>query len=120
MGKVAVSILGTGEGLAAPMDGRFGRADRFLIVDPDADEVLQTVVNPARDASHGAGPAAATLMKDLAVESVISGRYGPKASDTLSALGIRLWIAPPDLTAGEALALLRAGRLDRDEKRVFR
>ena len=120
MSRIAVSILETGEGLDAPMDGRFGRAERFLIIDPDADEVIQTVANPARDMSHGAGPAAASLMKELAVESVISSRYGPKASDTLSALGIQSWSAPLGLTAGEALAMLRAGRLDRNELRVFR
>ncbi len=120
MGRVAISIAGTGEGLAAPMDGRFGRAERFLVVDLETDEVLRTADNEARNASHGAGPRSASLMGELGATAVISGRFGPKAADALNALGLQTWIAPPGLTAGEALALLRDGQLERGTVQVFR
>lgn len=120
MGSLAISIQSRGEGLLAPMDGRFGRAPRFLIVDSKSRRVLRTVVNPAQDASHGAGPRAASLMKDQGVEGVISGRFGPKAAEALEALGVQAWIAPDDLGAGEALAMHRAGQLERHSLRTYR
>ena len=120
MGNLAVSIQDQGEGLLAPMDGRFGRAPRFLIVDLESHQILWTVANPAQDASHGAGPQTAGLMKDYGVEGVISGRYGPKAAEALEALGIQAWIAPDGLGAGEALAMHRAGRLERQVLRTYR
>jgi predicted Fe-Mo cluster-binding NifX family protein len=120
MGNLAVSIQNQGKGLLAPMDDRFGRAPRFLIVDRDSHQVLWTVVNSAQDASHGAGPQTASLMKDYGVEAVVSGRYGPKAAEALEALGIQALIAPTGLTAGEALLMRQDGRLERHALRTYR
>ena len=48
MGKVAITILESGEDADAPMDGRVGRAERFLVADQDTGEALQIVDNDAR------------------------------------------------------------------------
>lgn len=120
MGNLAVSIQDQGEGLLAPMDGRFGRAPRFLIVDLNSHQILWTVANPAQDASHGAGPKAAGVMKDYGVVGVISGRFGPKAAEALEAFGIETWIAPDGLGAGEALAMHQKGQLERQALRTYR
>jgi predicted Fe-Mo cluster-binding NifX family protein len=120
MGRFAVSIGTMGDGLDAPMNGHFGRAERFLVVDTGAERGTRVVINPARAVGHGAGLQAANLVRDLAVDAVISGTYGRKACESLCASGIRAWLAPPALTAGEALALLRVGRLERCEARVHR
>jgi predicted Fe-Mo cluster-binding NifX family protein len=113
MGRIAISVTHEGEGMDALMDGRFGRAEAFLLVDRQTGEVVETIDNASVGASHGAGTAAANTMKSGGVEAVISGRFGPKAFDALRALGIETWVAPPGLTAGEALRLLDEGNLEK-------
>ena len=78
-----------------------------------AGEAVETVDNASVNASHGAGTAAANTMRSGGVEVVISGRFGPKAFDALRALGIETWVAPPGLTAGEALRMFDQGDLEK-------
>jgi len=118
--KVVITIAQQGEGLAAPMDERFGRAPRFLVVQRDSGEVLDTAVNPGIAASRGAGTGAATMVQQLGVDAVISGTFGPNAVEALEGLGVQAWIAPAGLTAGQALERLREGRLERMEMKVYR
>ena len=106
MGRIAISVTRDGEGMHAVMDGRFGRAEAFLVVEREGGEVVETIDNASVGASHGAGTAAANTMKSAGVEAVISGRFGPKAFDALRALGIETWVAPSGITAGEALRML--------------
>ena len=106
MGRIAVSVTRQGEGTDALMDGRFGRAEAFLVVERESGEVVETIDNVSVGASHGAGIAAANTMKSGGVEAVISGRFGPKAFDALRALGIETWVAPSGISAGEALRML--------------
>jgi predicted Fe-Mo cluster-binding NifX family protein len=113
MGRIAISVTRQGEGMDALMDGRFGRAEAFLVVDREGGEVIDTIDNASVGASHGAGTAAANTMKLAGVEAVISGRFGPKAFDALRALGIDTWVAPQGITAGEALLMLDNGGLER-------
>lgn len=120
MYKIAVSILEQGEGLSAPMDERFGRAARFLLVDRDGGDDPKVIVNSNAGAAHGAGTGSAAVMQDHGVEAVISGRFGPKAFDTLQAMKIQCWTAPPGLTAREALDRFRDGKLERMELKTFR
>lgn len=112
MGRIAISVTREGEGMQALMDSRFGRAEAFLVVDRKTGDVVETIENASVAASHGAGTAAANTMRSGGVEAVISGRFGPKAFDTLRALGIETWVAPPGITAGEALRMLESGELE--------
>jgi predicted Fe-Mo cluster-binding NifX family protein len=96
----------------AVMDSRFGRAEAFLVVERDSGEVVETIGNECVGSSRGAGIAAANTMKSIGVGTVISGRFGPKAFDALQALGIETWVAPPGITAGEALRLFDDGDLE--------
>jgi predicted Fe-Mo cluster-binding NifX family protein len=105
-GRVAITVVDD-SGLDAAMDPRFGRAPFFLIVDADTGELEAVVANPAAQAGHGAGTGAAALMSENRVRAVISGRFGPKASDGLRGLGITALIAPEGLTARQALQLIR-------------
>jgi predicted Fe-Mo cluster-binding NifX family protein len=113
MGRIAISVTHEGEGMDTLMDGRFGRAEAFLVVDRESGEVVETIENTSVGASHGAGTAAANTMKSGGVEAVISGRFGPKAFDALRALGIETWVAPPGITVGQALRMLAEGDLER-------
>ena len=111
MDRIAISIVRNEKGLNDPMDDRFGRAEAFLVVDGVTGEAVETIDNASVDASHGAGTGAANMLKSAGVGAVISGRFGPKASDALQALGIEAWVAPPGITAGEAVRLLQDGDL---------
>lgn len=120
MSKVAITIGKKGQGLAAAMDERFGRAPRFLVVDSETAEVKQVVDNPAVEAAHGAGTGAAALMAEHGVTAVVSGRFGPKAFQALRALGIEAWMTAAGLTAEQALEKYREHGLERMELRVYR
>ena len=111
MSKIAISVLRGGQGLGASMDDRFGRAEAFLVVERETGEAIETIDNALVGAAHGAGTGTANMLKSAGVGTVISGRIGPKASDALRAHGIEAWIAPPRITAGEALRLLEQGGL---------
>jgi predicted Fe-Mo cluster-binding NifX family protein len=120
MCKVVITIAKRGEGLAAPMDDRFGRAPRFLIVERDSGEVLETAPNPGLDAARGAGTGAAARVQQLGVDAAVSGTFGPNAVEALEAMGIQAWLAPAGLTAGQALEKLREGDLERVALKVYR
>jgi len=111
MDRIAISIVRNDKGLNDRMDDRFGRAEAFLVVDGATGEAVETIDNALVGAAHGAGTGAANMLKAAGVGTVISGRFGPKASDALRAHGIEAWMAPPGLTAGEALPLLEDGGL---------
>lgn len=102
------------------MDERFGRAERFLLVDRESGEVIETVDNTAANEAHGAGTSAASLMRDRGVTAVLSGRFGPKAFQALQGLGIETWLVPPSVTARQALERLASGTLRRMEMKVYR
>jgi predicted Fe-Mo cluster-binding NifX family protein len=112
MSRIAISVLRGGQGLDAAMDDRFGRAEAFLVAERETGQSTETIDNASVNASHGAGTGAANVLKSAGVGAVISGRFGPKAFDALRALGIEAWIAPPGITAGEALRLLEDGALE--------
>lgn len=118
--KIAITVQRAGA-LDERMDSRFGRAPAFLLVEEEeASEEVTAQDNPATTAAHGAGTAAAATMADLGVNVVISGRFGPKAYEALTALGVEMWAAPGGLTAREALDRYRAGELQRMVVETFR
>ena len=112
MSRIAISIVGTDEGLSALMDDRFGRAESFVVVDRESGEAVETIDNASVQASRGAGTATANMLRLAGVDAVISGRFGPKAFDALRALGIEAWIAPSGITAREALRMLAEDGLE--------
>jgi len=108
--SVVITVAG-GSDLEASVDPAFGRAARFLVVDFPTGQVLEAIDNPATDAAHGAGVQAANLVGRIGASVVISGRFGPKASAGLRSLGVTMYELTGELTAGQALAELRSGKL---------
>ena len=115
--RIAISVAHIA-GLSSPMDPRFGRAAGFLVVQDG--EVLIELTNSAVNASHGAGTGAASLMHEHGVGRVISGAFGPKAHAALTGFGITMLVAPPGLTAAEALEKAQRGELKTQQMRVIR
>lgn len=108
--KIAITLAAPG-GLDQKMDPRFGRAAAFLFVDVDEGTVVAEESNAAVSAAHGAGTAAASSMQQHGASGVISGRFGPKAAQALSAMNLEMWAAPNGVTAREALELYKSGSL---------
>ena len=117
--KCPISIKSK-DGLEALVDPRFGRAHAFVIVELETREIVAQFFNDAAAAAHGAGIAATVFINSNHVDAVISGRFGPKAFAALAGMGITVWIAPPNITARQALELFRLGELERMQLQVFR
>jgi predicted Fe-Mo cluster-binding NifX family protein len=84
-----IAVSAEKQELNSVMDLRFGRANYFLIYDP-ANGNSRFVDNPAKNASGGAGPMAAEMLVNEGVGKIISGDFGPKASDALNAMNIEM------------------------------
>lgn len=106
--KVAVTT--TGNTLDSPIDPRFGRAQKFAIVDTESDaiEIVDNTQN--LNAVQGAGIQAGETIVRSGVKRVITGHCGPKAFRTLQAAGIEV-ITGASGTVGETVERFKAGEL---------
>jgi predicted Fe-Mo cluster-binding NifX family protein len=109
--KIAITTQ-TGN-LDSSFHPRFGRAVYFVVVDTETEE-YEAYANPARDASGGAGVQAAQFINERGAQAVISGDFGPKAYNALTAGGVQMFLAPAneDLTARELLKRFQQGQLE--------
>ncbi len=100
----------TGDDLSAPLDGRFGRAPRFLIYDLEKKnfEVIDNEQN--LNATQGAGIQSAETVARSGAKCLVTGHCGPKAFRVLLAAGIKVFNTDAP-TIDEALKRYRAGRL---------
>lgn len=107
--KIAVTT--SGNDLNAPMDNRFGRAQRFLVYDLDEKkfEVFDNEQN--MNAAQGAGIQSAETVAKLGATALISGHCGPKAFRVLQAAGIKIYNTDVK-TVAEALEQYKSGKLD--------
>jgi predicted Fe-Mo cluster-binding NifX family protein len=85
--KVAVSS--TGPNLDATVSPRFGRCPYFVIVET-ATMGYEAIPNTSAGSASGAGIAAAQEVASRGIEAVLTGRFGPKASQVLSQVGIKM------------------------------
>jgi len=85
-----ICITSTGKDLQSQMDPRFGRAQYFLIYDLD-NNAYSVIDNESIEASGGAGTSASQTMSTEGVQAVISGNFGPNASDALNAFEIEMY-----------------------------
>ncbi len=120
MVRIAMSVTRGGEGMHVLLDDRSRRAEALLVAQRETGEAVKTIDNASASASHGARTGAADALKSAGLNAVLSGRFGPKAYDALRALGIEAWVAPPGITAEEALSMFRNGDLERMESQANR
>jgi predicted Fe-Mo cluster-binding NifX family protein len=105
-----LAITTSGHDLDAPLDRRFGRAQRFLLYDLDH-ETFELVDNQqSLNAAQGAGIQAAQTVARLGAAALVTGHCGPKAFRVLAAAGIKIYNTDAG-TVAEALARYRAGQL---------
>jgi predicted Fe-Mo cluster-binding NifX family protein len=107
---VKVAITSSGAGLDSPVDPRFGRAAKLILVDTETGGV-ETVDNTQNlNAAQGAGIQAAQNVSRLGAEVLMTGHCGPKAFATLRAAGIKV-ITGVEGTVGEAVERFKRGEL---------
>lgn len=97
--RIAISC--TGRTLGDDLDPRFGRTAFFLVVDTTTGD-FTVIDNAGRDASGGAGIAAAQSVIERKATAVITGQLGPNALNVLDGAGIAAFYGLPG-TAEENL-----------------
>lgn len=87
--KIAIPVQNSSA--AMQVDGRFGRAAAFCLVDTDTE--ARSCHDNAQNATaaRGAGVQAAQTVVDLGAEAVLAGHIGPKAFAVLKAAGIKVF-----------------------------
>ena len=85
-----IAVTSAGKGLDSKLDPRFGRAEYFIIFDPEtmAFEVVEN--NQNLNLSLGAGIQAGKTIVDNKVDVLITGHCGPKAFKVLRSAGIKV------------------------------
>jgi len=78
-----------GNDLDAQVDPRFGRCQRFIIVDPNTME-FEVMENSSATAAGGAGIATAQAITGKGVEVILTGHCGPNAFNVLEAAGTKV------------------------------
>lgn len=97
--------------LDSPVDNRFGRAQWFLLVDPET-KAWEALPNRGINQSGGAGVSAAQFAIDQGVGVVISGDFGPNAARIFRVAGVRMMRFSDGVsTAFDALDLYLQGKL---------
>jgi predicted Fe-Mo cluster-binding NifX family protein len=105
-----IAITSTGEGLEAEMDQRFGRAQRFVVIDVDTGE-LSSIDNVQNlQAPQGAGIQAAKTVIDQGAGVLITGHCGPNAFRTLQSAGVRVIVGATG-TIGQVVENFKSGKL---------
>ncbi len=105
-----IAFTTSGGGLNAPLDGRFGRAAKFLIYDTETDtfEVIDNHQN--LNAAQGAGIQAAETVARAGAQGLVTGHCGPKAYRVLAAAGVKVFHSGA-ATVAEALRQYLGGTL---------
>lgn len=105
-----LAFTSSGENLDSALDPRFGRAQRFLLYDLDAD-TFQVIDNRQNlNAAQGAGIQAAETVVRAGAGGLVTGHCGPKAFRVLSAAGVKVYTTDAT-TVAAALERYRAGAL---------
>jgi predicted Fe-Mo cluster-binding NifX family protein len=114
--KIAISAAE--DNLDSSVFRSFGRCPWFLFVDTESLS-HEAVINQNADAASGAGTACAQLVLEKEAEVVISGQVGPNAYEVLKQSGVRIFLAPKDICAKEAIEKHKRGELRQMEMKVF-
>lgn len=105
-----IAITAKGDSLNAPIDPRFGRAEKFIIYDTETEEFacMDNVQN--LNAAQGAGIQAAQNVINTGSKILITGHCGPKAFRTLAAGEVKVYTVD-QMTVQAAIDNFKAGEL---------
>jgi len=105
-----IIVTAQGSELSSQVDLRFGRSKFLLLVDTENDscQAHDNIMNV--DALQGAGIQTGQRIANLGAEAVITGNVGPNAFKTLSAAGVKIFLAQEQSVA-DAVEAFKAGKL---------
>ena len=83
-----IAITAMENSLQSEIDPRFGRSAYYMIVNTETGEVTVHDNSDGVNASNGAGTGAAQTLSEYGVETLYTGRVGPKAADVLNRANI--------------------------------
>jgi predicted Fe-Mo cluster-binding NifX family protein len=95
------------------LDSRFGRCSWFLIKDSETGKNIELIENKGKDAPSGAGNSAVQLVINAKADVVIAPELGPKATQAAKSFGIQVFNQGSFLTADEAYAAWKEGKLQK-------
>ncbi len=107
--KLAFCIKGRDFPLS--LDDRFGRSDKFCIVESRTGERLKMVENTMKDLSGSAGVGAVQLLYDEGVEGIVAPHLGPTAEDARNKVKMKLWDQGDCKNVDDALSSWKEGNL---------
>jgi len=104
-----IAVTAAGPDLDSAVDPRFGRAEKFVIVDTETME-SEAFENPAKTAGGGAGVQSAQFIVEKGAEAVLTGNCGPNAFSALNAGGLAVYTGLSG-TVREAAEAFKGGAL---------
>jgi predicted Fe-Mo cluster-binding NifX family protein len=105
-----VAVTSQGLDLGSALDGRFGRAKCFMVIDTETGQMMAMDNAVNLNAAQGAGIQAGRMIVALGAEAVITGHVGPKAFTTLQAGGVKVYTGATG-TVADAVEQFKAGKL---------
>lgn len=84
-----IAITAESNQVDSKIDARFGRCAYFAIYNTETKET-EFLVNPAKEASGGAGPEAVQFIAKQGVKKIIAGEFGTKINSLLQSLSIEM------------------------------
>ena len=85
-----IAITSTGRTLESEIDQRFGRANFFLVIDTDTEDVQVIDNHQNLNVDHWTGIQAAETVVNKGVEVVITGHCGPNAFMVLKEAAVKV------------------------------
>lgn len=84
-----IAITSEGDNLNSNIDLRFGRCSYFAFINTNNGQT-EFLLNPAKELSEGAGPAAVKFIASKKAEIIIAGEFGGKIKNLLESLNIKM------------------------------
>ena len=105
-----IAITSKGNSLEAPIDLRFGRAEKFIIYDTETGEFACMDNSQNLNATQGAGIQSAQNVINTGTKALLTGHCGPKAFRTLAAGEVEVYTVK-QMTVQEAIDQFKQGKL---------
>lgn len=107
-----IAITSEGASMDAKVDPRFGRAQYFVFVDSETNELISVDNTDNENEAHGAGPKAASVLFDNKAEILITGNGpGGNAASVIEKAGIQVFVGAADMTIKQALEAYKNNEL---------
>lgn len=103
-----IVISSTGRDKESNIDGTFGRARFFLIMDTETKKV-KVIENKARDRPSGVGITAVNTVEKEGINAVITADIGPLAFETFEQSGVKIYKAEGKIN--DAIRLFEESKL---------